>query len=63
MHKSTSTIGNQERTEVSRENHMLKLQLDEMRNMLDVTVSKTQEECHDYLETIDALKQQVSGMI
>ena len=59
MYKNTSASGDHERTEISRENHMLKLQLDEMRNMLDVTVSNTQEECHDYLHTIDMLKQQV----
>ena len=59
LYKNTSASGDHERTEISRENHMLKLQLDEMRNMLDVTVSKTQEECHDYLHTIDMLKQQV----
>ena len=50
----------QEAGEISRENHMLKSQLEEMRTMFNVTVSQTQEECNNYLVTIDKLKEQVS---
>lgn len=45
--------------EITRENELLKVELAELKGMFDVTVAQTQEECGNYLQTIEQLKDEV----
>lgn len=60
LYKSKYSDMEEERVgEISQENGRLKQQMNDMRQMFDVTISQTQEECSGYLSTIEQLRQQV----